>query len=282
MDATHTDRAAGWIHLIAFLLTTFYLCLLGFLVFWVVVPAMGFRLDPLVITSGSMGPLIQEGDVVLVDPAERTDTLGVGTVITYRQQGRFEQVVTHRIVGLDDEGYRTKGDANQDPDAGLVHEDQILGVARLLVPRIGGPSQWLGTTPLRFLVWLACTGIACLVALRPPDDPEPLTVEIEDGTDVARPSWAASAGSMLLAPVRGFVRRLVAPRPRASAPRRWGPVVVVPLVAALLSPTVVAAVAVVVVAMTVLVLDPAGPEIRVGRMARRGAVAAGSPTVAAG
>jgi signal peptidase len=94
---------------------------------------------PLVVTSGSMSPLIQPGDVVLVDPARSTP--GPGAVITYRAPGRPDVLITHRVVGTDPAGgYRTRGDANGTPDPQPVKADALVGQVRLLVPWLGRPA----------------------------------------------------------------------------------------------------------------------------------------------
>lgn len=268
MDDTLRRRIDGWLHLLGFLVTSFYLALMGFLIVWVVVPSLGFGLEPVVISSGSMAPLVVPGDVVLVDSTVTTD-LGIGTVITFERQN-IEGLVTHRIVGLDDDGnYVTRGDANADPDSTPVSPEQVVGIGRLLVPRIGGPALWLRGALPRFSAWLAATALACVVALRPPAD-EPAVVVIDD--DVAAesfaPSWWRTARDVVVAPVVAIARLVTGARSRASLPRRWGPVLVLPALVGAATPAVVGLVAAVITGVTVLILDPAGPEVPVGRWRR--------------
>ncbi|GGJ94365.1 hypothetical protein GCM10010123_25250 [Pilimelia anulata] len=90
------------------------------------------------VTSGSMQPLVRPGDVVLastVDPRRPPD---VGAVVVLSPIERGRPPITHRVVErLPDGRYRTKGDANRQPDARLVDTGQIIGRARLVVPLIG-------------------------------------------------------------------------------------------------------------------------------------------------
>ncbi|WP_440899357.1 signal peptidase I, partial [Actinosynnema sp.] len=87
---------------------------------------------PVVVTSGSMGPLVRPGDVVLLDPAPDREPL-VGDVVVYSRSGAPS--VMHRVVGRDDDGrYRTRGDANPTPDAAPVAPEDVLGRVRGLVP----------------------------------------------------------------------------------------------------------------------------------------------------
>jgi len=48
-----------------------------------------------------------------------------GDVIVYRKGDRY---VVHRVVGLDPQGYRTRGDDNLNEDAGIVTPDDVIGV----------------------------------------------------------------------------------------------------------------------------------------------------------
>jgi signal peptidase I len=109
--------------------------------------------SPMVVSSGSMRPALPEGSIVLVDDSVPLENLGVGSIITYT--GVQENVTTHRVVGIERDrgatiGFRTKGDANQQADTIIVPVDEVLGVARLVVPFAGLPSHWLATS--RWLV----------------------------------------------------------------------------------------------------------------------------------
>jgi signal peptidase len=83
-----------------------------------------------VITGGSMGDAVERGSVVWAKAVPVVD-LGVGDVITYappRGSG-VEGMVTHRIVAIEsgEDGrrtFRTKGDANAQPDPWQFHLDE--------------------------------------------------------------------------------------------------------------------------------------------------------------
>ena len=106
----------------------------GLVLFWFLLPAfflltclnfLGFSMY--IVTSGSMEPAIRTGSTILTGPFAFSG-LKDGDVITFRL-GEGNVAVTHRIVMIDYQAkrIRTKGDANADPDAALVREDQILG-----------------------------------------------------------------------------------------------------------------------------------------------------------
>jgi signal peptidase len=101
--------------------------------------ALGY--EALVVLSGSMEPTIHVGSLAVVAPALPAD-LVVGDVITYRAQERPDQLVTHRLVGIDhdDQGrlrYATKGDANNTIDQVTVDQNAVLGRVTFSVPFAG-------------------------------------------------------------------------------------------------------------------------------------------------
>ena len=90
-----------------------------------------------VITSGSMTPAIHRGDVVVARP-HPGDSLKPGTVVVFREADGA--LVIHRIAAVNRDGtYRSRGDANALPDSTPLRSEQVVGVGRLLVPRIGAP-----------------------------------------------------------------------------------------------------------------------------------------------
>ncbi|MFD1685108.1 signal peptidase I [Halobellus litoreus] len=94
-----------------------------------------------VVLSGSMEPELSPGDVVIVDAAA---PVRVGDVITYRTGGDTVPT-THRVVGERDGGYETKGDANENVDAGLVGPEAIIGRVVLTIPVVGHVILWANT-----------------------------------------------------------------------------------------------------------------------------------------
>ncbi len=96
-----------------------------------------------VVLSGSMEPALSPGDVVIVDASA---SVGTGDVITYRTTGDSVPT-THRVVGAVDGGYQTKGDANEDADAGTVAPEAVIGRVVLTIPLVGHVILWANTPP---------------------------------------------------------------------------------------------------------------------------------------
>lgn len=73
------------------------------------------------IESNSMEPAIQVNDVVIL---EKLDVYQPGEVITYMDHG---DLITHRIQGITENGYLTKGDANISSDQTIVSSENVIG-----------------------------------------------------------------------------------------------------------------------------------------------------------
>ena len=113
------------------------------------------------VTSGSMRPSVQPGDLVVLQRVSAV-SLRTGDVIAYMPPKGGEPLL-HRIVTLSyDNGIvvMTQGDANQVPDLGPVQLDatayRLVGTAPLL--------GWL--IELRALIWLLFGAVIVLMALR--------------------------------------------------------------------------------------------------------------------
>lgn len=102
----------------------------------------GYKL--LSVQSGSMEPTIGVGSLVLTKPLPdyvapvETPKFAAGDVVTFSQHS---SLVSHRVVEVVKKDaaffYRTKGDANKDPDGTLISEKNIVGKVALVVPFLG-------------------------------------------------------------------------------------------------------------------------------------------------
>ena len=142
----------------------------------VIVMAMGlvgiriFGLRPFAVLSGSMEPTYKTGSIVYVKKVDYHD-LTLGDPITFMLDE--ETVATHRIVEVlpdpDDPEvirYRTKGDANEAVDGGLVHYLNVLGKPVFTIPYLGYVSNYIQHPPGTYIVIAACA-ILILLAFLP-------------------------------------------------------------------------------------------------------------------
>lgn len=91
----------------------------------------------LTVLSGSMSPAVNPGDVVVISNVN-PDEIKVNDIITFKKDDKF--IFTHRIVEVKKENpvqFRTKGDANEEADAGFVTSEEVLGKVILTIPKLG-------------------------------------------------------------------------------------------------------------------------------------------------
>lgn len=112
------------------------------LVFWALLPR-AFGWIPGAIVSDSMAPGIPRGNVVVSSPISGYDVTP-GQIISYHNPEDTSQYVVHRVVLENEDGtLKTRGDANQSPDAKPLPRDLVVGLGRLHVPWIGWPVVWI-------------------------------------------------------------------------------------------------------------------------------------------
>lgn len=101
----------------------------------------------LTVLSGSMEPEFAPGDVLLI---KKQDSYQVGDVVTFSQGGTL---ITHRITGIQESGFQTKGDANNVEDDWILLPEQIHGKLQLVILGVGN-----------FLLFLKSPlGVLCMV-----------------------------------------------------------------------------------------------------------------------
>ena len=100
-----------------------------------------FKYQSFAIGSGSMQPVIDVGDVVIV---EKNNQIDVGDIVAYYYN---DVIIIHRIIDImevDNEVYYySKGDANDDKDNYSIKESNIIGKVKFNIPFLGLPAVWL-------------------------------------------------------------------------------------------------------------------------------------------
>lgn len=94
-----------------------------------------FGFQPMAVVSGSMEPTYYVGSLLFVKEMAAEDIM-VNDPITFRLSGG-DTIVTHRVIAIQEEAFQTKGDANEDPDSGLVRFQDLIGKPILHVPMLG-------------------------------------------------------------------------------------------------------------------------------------------------
>lgn len=127
------------------------------------IPAV-FGWKPFIVLSGSMEDTIMPGDLILTKEIDALE-LKKGDVISFRTNNYT--VITHRIINiLDEEGerkYYTKGDNNNSADRDPVCNDQIEGIYRYRIPKLGAIALNL-QKPIGIVICIALPLIIVLIA----------------------------------------------------------------------------------------------------------------------
>jgi signal peptidase len=115
----------------------------------------------LTIVSGhSMDPTYHTGDLVL----SRCGEPEVGDVIVYQPESTGGARIIHRVIGGDAAaGWEMQGDNNDFVDPFTPRGEEVVGVARLHVPRIG----LLGAAMTSPVIWLSLIALALALLLWP-------------------------------------------------------------------------------------------------------------------
>jgi signal peptidase len=115
--------------------------------------------------TGSMEPAIPVGSIVVIKPAN-SDTLKIGDIICFKVETESPTTVTHRIINITDQGFITKGDANEDPDQWIVKKENVIGKAVFTVPFIGYLGYFV-KTPIGFvLLFLLPASLIIIMEIR--------------------------------------------------------------------------------------------------------------------
>lgn len=115
----------------------------------------------MVVSSGSMVPGLNVGDIIIVRGVD-PQTVTVGTIIIFHSPYEYDMPIVHRVVAVLNEGgslfFQTKGDHNEIQDGWKVPAANLMGVYVMKIPYVGlislelrGP---LGVTLIILLVAL--------------------------------------------------------------------------------------------------------------------------------
>lgn len=117
-------RLIQWLLIIAISLLAFYILSSNF--------QFSSTYQSFVVQSGSMEPAIMTGDIIVV---KKKDKYYPNETITFFNNSR--QIVTHRIMEINEDMFSTKGDANRAGDDDEIAKDQVIGKVVLVIPKLG-------------------------------------------------------------------------------------------------------------------------------------------------
>jgi signal peptidase I len=126
------SRARACLSVLLWLATTFIALSAMVLAFLTISPSYHAYL----VTSESMKPAVNMGDLVIVGPPNGFLSSGIspGTIVTYRAGS---ELITHRVQSVEDGLLVTRGDAVDQADSGRVSMSQVVGVVMTRIPKVG-------------------------------------------------------------------------------------------------------------------------------------------------
>ncbi len=137
----------------------------GVLVIWIGLQvAFGTQNPFYVVASGSMIPVLEVYDVLVVQGHEPFEDIEVGDIIVFNRPSDHNRVIVHRVASIIDDDpktIRTKGDANPASIPGTdfpITEKEYIGKVAYTVPQVGYVTQLL-KPPINYVIIAVVIGI---------------------------------------------------------------------------------------------------------------------------
>lgn len=137
----------------------------GVLVIWIGLQvAFGTQNPFYVVASGSMIPVLEVYDVLIVSGHEPFEDIEVGDIIVFNRPSDHDRVIVHRVASIiedDPKTVRTKGDANPASIPGTdfpITEEEYIGKVAYTLPQVGYITQLL-KPPINYIIIAIVIGI---------------------------------------------------------------------------------------------------------------------------
>ncbi len=139
---------------------------IGVVLIWFAVKVV-FNVDNpfYVVSSGSMIPVLNVGDILIVKDGNTFSSLKVGDIIVFNRPQGGDRVIVHRIIEISDRfGEKvivTKGDANDGIIPGTdfpIREKDYIGSVAYTVPKVGLVLKYLNP-PVNYIIIAGIIGI---------------------------------------------------------------------------------------------------------------------------
>ena len=98
----------------------FYILIIIYLIIFI--PVLWGK-KPLVVISGSMEPILKVGGILYYEKIN-LDDFKKDDILVYQLN---EHIVSHRIVNINEYGFKTKGDNNNSNDSYIVDKNNVIG-----------------------------------------------------------------------------------------------------------------------------------------------------------
>jgi signal peptidase len=117
-----------------------------------------------VVSSGSMIPVLEVYDVLVVDGKVPFNQIDTGDIIVFNRPNGHDRVIVHRVVAILDEDpktIRTKGDANPVSIPGTdypITDKEYIGKVAYVIPQVGYVTRILAP-PINYIIIAVIIGI---------------------------------------------------------------------------------------------------------------------------
>ena len=130
----------------------------GVFIIWLGLQAFTGTNNPFyVVSSGSMVPVLQVFDVLVVQGNDPFESVEVGDIVVFNRPAGQDRVIVHRVAAIIDDNplsIRTKGDANPASIPGTdfpITEEEYIGKVAYVIPQIGYVTRIL-TPPINYII----------------------------------------------------------------------------------------------------------------------------------
>ena len=138
---------------------------IGVLVIWIGLQVVFGTQNPFyVVASGSMIPVLEVYDVLVVQGHVPFEDIEIGDIIVFNRPSGHDRVIVHRVASIiDDEPktIRTKGDANPASIPGTdfpITKEEYIGKVAYVIPQVGYVTQLL-KPPINYVIIVIVIGI---------------------------------------------------------------------------------------------------------------------------
>ena len=135
------------------------------LIIWIGLQAAFGTQNPFyVVASGSMIPVLEVYDIIIIQGHEPFEEVQVGDIIVFDRPSDHNRVIVHRVQAILDEDpktVRTQGDANPTWIRGTdypITEEEYIGKVAYIIPQVGYITQIL-KPPMNYIIIAVVIGI---------------------------------------------------------------------------------------------------------------------------
>ena len=137
----------------------------GVLIIWLGLQiAFGTQNPFYVVASGSMIPVLEVYDVIIIQGHVPFEEIEIGNIIVFNRPSDHDRVIVHRVVSITDDNpktIRTQGDANNASIPGTdfpITEEEYIGKVEYTLPQVGYVTQLL-KPPTNYIIIVIVVGV---------------------------------------------------------------------------------------------------------------------------